>query len=144
MTDQEQEPQARKRVLAGCLGANQERNPMRISTVSVIIAALSLGMPAWVQAQGAQPKAPPQAQSDQSTVIRSIQVVDIKDLKPEVRLKVEAVVAKASEDDLRKLRDSIDATPEAVSALKAKGLSSSQVVAINLENGVLTLFAKTA
>ena len=117
---------------------------MRISTVSVIIAALSLGTPAWVQAQGAQPKAPPQGQSDQSTVIRSIQVVDIKDLKPEVRLKVEAVVAKASADDLRKLRDSIDATPEAVSALKAKGLSSSQVVAINLENGVLTLFAKTA
>ena len=117
---------------------------MRITTASVIIAALSLGTPAWVHAQGAQPKAPPQAQSDQSTVIRSIQVVDIKDLKPEVRLKVEAVVAKASEDDLRKLRDSIDATPEAVSALKAKGLSSSQVVAINLENGVLTLFAKTA
>ena len=120
---------------------------MRISTVSVIIAALFLGTPAWVQAQGAQPaqpKAPPPAQSDQSTVIRSIQVVDIKDLKPEVRSKVEAVVAKASEDDLRKLRGSIDATPQAVSALKAKGLSSSQVVAINFENGVLTLFAKTA
>jgi Spy/CpxP family protein refolding chaperone len=117
---------------------------MRISTASVIVAALSLGTPAWVQAQGAQPKAPPQAQSDQSTVIRSIQVVDIKDLKPEVRSKVEDVVAKTSEDDLRQLRQSIDATPEAVSALKAKGLSSSQVVAINLENGVLTLFAKTA
>jgi hypothetical protein len=69
-----------------------------------------------VQAQGAQPKAPPQAQSDQSTVIRSIEVVNIKDLTPEVRSKVEDVVAKASEDDLRKLRDSIDASPEAVSA----------------------------
>jgi hypothetical protein len=131
------------RVLAG--GANQERNAMRISTASVIIAALSLGTPAWVQAQGAQPKAPPQAQSDQSTVIRSIEVVNIKDLTPEVRSKVEDVVAKASEDDLRQLRDSIDASPEAVSALKAKGLSSSQVVAVTLTtNGVLTLFAKTA
>src|SRR4029077_16077705 len=116
------------RVLAG--GANQERNAMRISTASVIIAALSLGTPAWVQAQGAQPKAPPQAQSDQSTVIRSIEVVNIKDLTPEARSKVEDVVAKASEDDLRQLRDSIDASPEAVSALKAKGLSSSQVVAV--------------
>jgi Spy/CpxP family protein refolding chaperone len=117
---------------------------MRISTASVIVAALSLGTPACVQAQGAQPKAPPQAQSDQSTVVRSIQVVNIMDLKPEVRSKIDDVVAKASEDDLRKLRDSIDASPEAVSALKAKGLSSSQVVAVNLTNGVLTLFAKTA
>jgi hypothetical protein len=90
------------------------------------------------------PKAPPQAQSDQSTVIRSIQVVNIKDLKHEVRSKVEDVVAKASEDDLRKLRDSIDASPEAISALNANGLSSLQVVAVNLTNGVLTLFAKTA
>src|ERR1700746_2096208 len=117
---------------------------MRVSTASVIIAALSLGAPAFAQAQGAQPKAQAQTPSDQSNVIRSIQVVNIKDLKPEVRSKIEDVVAKASEDDLRKLRDSIDATPEAVSALKAKGLNSSQVVAINLTDGVLTLFAKTA
>ena len=33
---------------------------------------------------------------------------------------------------------------EAASALKAKGLSSAQVVAINIADGVLTLFAKTA
>ncbi|MGQ0683403.1 hypothetical protein [Bradyrhizobium sp.] len=117
---------------------------MRISTASVIVAALSLGTPTWVQAQGAQPKAPPQAQSDQSTVIRSIQVVNIKDLEPEVRSKVEDAVATISESDLQKLRDSIDTTPEAVSALKAKGLSSSQVVAITVANGVLTIFARTA
>jgi Spy/CpxP family protein refolding chaperone len=117
---------------------------MRISTASVIIAALSLGMPALVQAQGTQPNAAPPAPSEQQSVIRSIQVVNIKDLKPEVRSKVEDLAAKASEDDLRSLRDSIDATPEAVSALKSKGLSSSQVVAINITNGILTLFAKTA
>jgi hypothetical protein len=117
---------------------------MRISTASVIVAVLSLGTPALAQAQGTQPKAPPQAQSDQSHVIRSIQVVNIKDLKPELKSKVEDVAAKSSEDDLRKLRESIDATPEAVSALKDKGLNSSQVVAINITNGVLTLFAKTA
>src|SRR6266850_2261261 len=76
---------------------------MRISTASVIIAALSLGTPAFVQAQGApsQSEAPtPPSQS--STVIESIQVVDVKDL------------------------------------------SSSQVVAINLTEGVLTLITKTA
>ncbi len=119
---------------------------MRVSTASVIIAiaVLSLGAPAFAQAQGAQPKAQAQTPSDQSTVIRSIQVVNIKDLKPEVRSKVENVAAQTSEDDLRSLRSSIDATPEAASALKAKGLSSAQVVAINITDGVLTLFARTA
>jgi 3-methyladenine DNA glycosylase AlkD len=61
-----------------------------------------------------------------------------------VRSKVENVAAQTSEDDLRSLRSSIDATPEAASALKAKGLTSSQVVAINIADGVLTLFARTA
>ncbi|HVX78565.1 MAG TPA: hypothetical protein VHB49_20740 [Bradyrhizobium sp.] len=121
---------------------------MRISTASVIITALTFAPLALVQAQGAQPKAQSQeetqAPSNQSTVIRAIQVVNIKDLKPEVRSKVEDVASKTSEDDLRSLRSSIDATPEAVSALKAKGLSSAQVVAINIADGVLTLFAKTA
>ena len=123
---------------------------MRIFTASVIIAALSLGTPAFVQAQGApsQPKAQtppaqtPPAQSN--TVIRSIQVVDVKDLQPAVRSKIDEVVAHTSEEDLQSLRKSIDRTPEAASALKAKGLSSSQIVAINIADGVLTMFAKTA
>jgi len=118
---------------------------MRIFTASVIIAAVSLGTPAFAQAQGtpSQPEAQtPPAQS--STVIRSIQVVDVKDLKPAVRSKVDDVVAHTSEEDMQSLRKSIDATPEATSALKAKGLNSSQVVAINIADGVLTLFAKTA
>jgi Spy/CpxP family protein refolding chaperone len=118
---------------------------MRIVTASVIIAALSLGMTDFVQAQGASPRPSaqePPAQSD--TVIRSIQVVDIKQLQPAVRSKVDEIVAQTSEEDLQSLRKSIDATPAAVSALKAKGLSSSHVVAINIADGVLTMFAKTA
>jgi hypothetical protein len=118
---------------------------MRIFTASVIIAAVSLGTPAFVQAQGApsQPEAQtPPAQS--STIIRSIKVVDVKELQPAVRSKVDDIVAHTSEEDIQALRKSIDATPEAASALKAKGLSSSQIVAINIADGVLTLFAKTA
>jgi hypothetical protein len=114
-------------------------------TASVIIAALSLGTPAFAQAQGAPAQSEaqkPPAQS--STVIRSIQVVDVKDLQPAVRSKVDDIVAQTSEKDVQALRKSIDALPEAASALKAKGLSSSQVVAINIADGVLTLFAKTA
>jgi hypothetical protein len=118
---------------------------MRIFTASVIIAAVSLGAPTFVQAQGAPSQSEaqkPPAQS--STVIRSIQVVDVKDLKPALRSQVDEIVAKTSDEDIQSLRKSIDATPEAASALKAKGLSSSQVVAINIADGVLTLFAKTA
>ena len=118
---------------------------MRIVTTSVIIAALSLGAPAFVQAQGspkAQTQSEPQTQS--GTVIRSIQVVDVKDLQPAVRSKVDELVANTREEDIQSLRKSIDATPEAAAVLKAKGLSSSQVVAINIADGVLTMFAKTA
>jgi hypothetical protein len=98
-----------------------------------------------VQAQGAPSQSETQTPPAQSsTVIRSIQVVDVKDLKPAVRSKVDEVVAQTSEEDMQSLRKSIDATPEAASALKAKGRSSSQVVAINIADGVLTLFAKTA
>jgi hypothetical protein len=113
---------------------------MRIVTASIVIAALSLGTPAFVQAQGAPPEPPAQS----SRVIRSIQVVDVKQLQPAIRAKVDEVFAQTSEEDLQSLRKSIDATPEAASALKAKGLSSSHVVAISIADGVLTIFAKTA
>jgi hypothetical protein len=119
---------------------------MRIFTASIIVAAVvSLGTPAFVLAQGApsQPGAQtPPAQS--SPAIRSILVVDVKDLKPAMRSKVDDVVAQTSKEDMQALQQSIDATPAAVSALKAKGLNSSQVVAINIADGVLTMFAKTA
>jgi len=118
---------------------------MRIFTASVIIAAVSLGTPAFVQAQGAPSQSEaqkPPAQS--STLIRSIQVVDVKELEPAIRSKVDGVVAQTSEEDMQSLRKSIDETPEVASALKAKGVSSSQVVAINIAEGVLTLITKTA
>jgi hypothetical protein len=120
---------------------------MRIFTASAIAAALALGTPAFVQAQA--PGTPPQSQAQtppaqSNKLIQSIQIVNVKDLKPEMRAKVDDVVAHTSEEDLQSLRKSIDATPEAASALKAQGFSSSQVVAINIAGGVLTLFAKTA
>ncbi len=115
---------------------------MRIFTASVIIAAVTLGTPAFVQAQGVPSQSEAQKTPAQSSTV--IQVVDVKDLKPEVRSKVDDVVSQTSEEDMQSLRKSIDALPEAASALKAKGLSSSQVVAINIADGVLTLFTKTA
>src|ERR1700730_8410706 len=60
--------------------SRQNFNQWDSFTASVIIAALSLGTPAFVQAQGASSQPQAQTPPDQSsTVIRSIQVVDIKD-----------------------------------------------------------------
>ena len=118
---------------------------MRIFTASVIIAAVSLGTPAFVQAQGAPSQSEAQKSPAQSsTVIRTIQVVDLKELQPAVRSKVDDVVAQTSEEDMQSLRKSIDETPAVASALKAKGLSSLLVVAIGIADGVLTLITKTA
>jgi Spy/CpxP family protein refolding chaperone len=118
---------------------------MRSITASVMVAALCLATPAFVQAQAASPQPNAQEQPAQSgEVIRAIQVVDVKQLQPEVQAKVDEIVKQTSEEDLQSLRKSIDATPEAASALKAKGLNSSHVIAINIADGVLTIIAKTA
>jgi Spy/CpxP family protein refolding chaperone len=117
---------------------------MRILTASVIIAGLALGTPAFAQTPGPSSQPESEAPAKSSTVIRSIQVVDIKNLQPSLRSKVDEIVAQTSEEDIQALRKSIDATPEAASVLKAKGFNSSQVVAINIADGVLTMFTKTA
>src|ERR1700682_2741703 len=107
---------------------------MRIVTASVIIAALSLGTPAFAQAQGAPSQS--EAQTPQSaTVIRSIQVVDVKDLQPAVRSKVDELVANTREEDIQSLRKSLAATPEAAAGLKGRGLCCSQVVALTSAGG---------
>jgi hypothetical protein len=117
---------------------------MRKFSAPVIIAALSLGTPAFVQAQETPSQSEAQTPPDRaSTLIQSIQVVDIKDLKPVVRSKVDDIVAHTSEESLQSLRKSIESTPEVVSALKANGFSSSQVIAFDIADGVLTMFAKT-
>ena len=122
---------------------------MRTMTTAALVAVLSLGTPALVQAQGAssqkdQAPAESQAPASFSVSIYSIQVIDVKELPPAVKSQVDDIVAKTSEEDKQSLRKSIDGTPAAISALKAEGLTSAQVVAINIADGVLMLFTKTA
>jgi hypothetical protein len=122
---------------------------MRIFTASALAAAVALGTPTFVQAQAQAQGTAPQSEAQSppaqaNKFIQRVQIVNVKDLKPEMRSKVDDAVARTSEEDMQSLRKSLDATPEAVSALKAQGLSSSQVVAINIAGGVLTMFAKTA
>jgi hypothetical protein len=61
-----------------------------------------------------------------------------------MKSQVDDLVSKTSEEDMKGLRASIDASPAAAGALKEKDLTSAQVVAINIADGVLTMFAKVA
>ncbi len=104
-----------------------------------VIALLLVGSPL------AAAPAPPQSQteSEEGVAIRSIQVVDVQELKGDVRSQVDDLVAHTKQEQMNSLRKTIEATPEALSALKAKGRNSAQVVAVNLDkDGVLTLFTK--
>ncbi|WP_458760670.1 hypothetical protein ACSVBT_07740 [Afipia sp. TerB] len=117
---------------------------MRALTTSAILLGLALGTPAFAQGTTKGAPSQPDAQAQQSAPqIKSVQVVDVQDLPQDVRSQVDELASHTSEQDLQSLRKSIDASPGVSSALKAKGLSSAQIVAANVDkNGVLTLFAK--
>ena len=118
---------------------------MRALAVPIVVASLFMGaLP--IMAQSPPGSSSPKKQTQQESVtIRSIQVVDVEELPSDVRSKVDTLLANTKPEDLQSLRASIDAMPEAVSALKAKGRSSAQVVAINVDdNNILTMFTKKA
>jgi hypothetical protein len=72
--------------------------------------------------------------------IQSINILDLEQLPQETQKKVNDVVAQGGESNLKQLRDSVDATPQATAALKDKGLTSHNVLVASLsEDGVLTL-----
>ncbi|TIX59074.1 MAG: hypothetical protein E5V28_08245, partial [Mesorhizobium sp.] len=73
-----------------------------------------------------------------------IAIVALEDLPPELKTQAEAVITQTSVEDLLTLQSSIDASPQAATALAASGLDSSQVVAANIDgNGTLTLIIQT-
>lgn len=110
------------------------------TAITLFLAGSSL---AAAQTSAAQSPSQSQTESQDDTAIRSIQVVDVDELKPDVRSKVDAIVANTKQDEIKSLHDTIDAIPQAVSALKAKGRVTAQVVAINVDkDGVLTMFTK--
>ncbi|WP_292695818.1 hypothetical protein [Mesorhizobium sp.] len=54
------------------------------------------------------------------------------------------MINQTSAEDLLRLQNSVDASPQAASALRANGLNSSQVVAANIDgDGTLTLIIQT-
>lgn len=114
---------------------------MRALAISIVVASLFVGTP--IMAQSTPGSSNPKQTQQGSVTIRSIQVVDIEDLPSDMRSRVDTFLANTKPEDLKSLRDSIDAMPQAVSALKAKGPNSAQVVAVNVDdNNTLTVFTK--
>ncbi|NGN42729.1 hypothetical protein G6N74_16800 [Mesorhizobium sp. CGMCC 1.15528] len=124
---------------------------MRKIMILAASAAMMAATAASAQQQPAQPPAAapsapaaPEGQSAAPT-IQSVTVVDINELPKETQTQVNTVVAQRSDDDLKQLRSSIDATPQIKSALEAKGLTSAQVIAASMaKDGALTLITKKA
>jgi Spy/CpxP family protein refolding chaperone len=123
---------------------------MRIITTMAAGAALTLAVSANALAQSAPaqsaPAQPPAAApSAETPAITSVTVVDVKDLPEETQKQVDDVVAQRGDEDLKKLRASIESMPELKSALEAKGATSNDVIAASMaEGGALTLITKKA
>jgi hypothetical protein len=110
---------------------------------SAMTVALSVAAGAQQQPAPASPAPAQQAPSTGAPTINVVNVVDMDQLPPDTKTQVDAFVAKQGDDGLQKLRQSIDSTPEAKSALQQKGMTSQQVVAASLDdNGTLTLITK--
>jgi hypothetical protein len=129
---------------------------MRMLTMIVALSVLALARP--VSAQIADPQLPhavPPAQDplpDQTSPdqglsgkeFTNIAIVAIEDLPAELKAQAEAVITQTSAKDLLELQSSVDASPQALSVLRANGLNSSQVVAANIDgDGTLTLVIQT-
>ncbi|KRE15630.1 hypothetical protein ASE66_12345 [Bosea sp. Root483D1] len=115
------------------------RNFVRTACLSLALLAGA----AAAQAQG--PSLPirdnPRLQNPDS--IRNATVVERGSLPPQLRVQVDSAVAQASPDDLKQLRQSIDAIPAAAKALQAKGMNSAAIIAVGFdEDGDLTLIAE--
>ncbi|MER9681703.1 hypothetical protein NKJ23_20625 [Mesorhizobium sp. M0184] len=138
---------------------------MRLSTTIATLSALALASPVYAQSVGPElAPVPPTPQTlpeqatpegttpDQTTPdqafsaqnFTAVTIVAMEDLPPDIKAQAEAVVTQTSAEDLRILQSSIDASPQAASALAANGLNSTQVVAANIDgDGTLTLIIQT-
>lgn len=124
---------------------------MRFLTTFTALSGLALTAPA--QAQSLSPQAGSNeptvsyAQSTQKPAQKPtrVEVVELKDLPQSAQNQVNSIVETMPQEDVQKLRQSIDALPEAAEALKAKGINSSHVVVATVnDEGILVLITKSA
>ena len=112
---------------------------MRILTTLLICAAASLAAPVYAQTENERP---PANESQGAPQLRptAVAIIPMNALPVEVQMQVKAKIAETNKDDMQALRDTIDATPEATSALRAQGISSAEVIAALVDDeGKLTL-----
>jgi hypothetical protein len=101
--------------------------------------------PAASPSPGAAAPAGPGGPSTAAPAIKSVNIVDIKELPEATQTQVDTIVAQTSETDLQALRSSIDAAPQIKSALEQKGLTSAHVIAASMgQDGTLTLVTRKA
>jgi hypothetical protein len=129
---------------------------MRIWTIVAALSGAIITQPMYGQTIGPQmpQMTPPQSelqpretlpdQAPSGLNFTDVAIVAVEDLPAEIKAQAEAVITQTSAEDLLRLQSSIDASPQATSALRANGLNSSQVVAANIDgDGTLTLIIQT-
>ncbi|MCV3210854.1 hypothetical protein OHD62_22175 [Mesorhizobium sp. YC-39] len=132
---------------------------MRMLMTIAALSGLALAQPIHAQsldpqlpqidppAQGILPDQTPPDQTDQGFSDQNftgVTIIALEDLPPDLKTQAEAVITQTSAEDLHVLQSSIDASPQATSALAANGLNSSQVIAANIDgDGTLTLIIQT-
>lgn len=110
--------------------------------------ALCLSFALIIGAKAAQAQSPALPMPDNPglenpAAIRAATVIERRSLSPELRVQVDSAVAQTSPDDLKQLRQSIDAIPAATRALQARGMNSAAIIAVAFhEDGDLTLIAE--
>jgi hypothetical protein len=99
--------------------------------------------PPAAQPPAAQPPAAAPGAEAATPSLKGVNIIDVAELTEATQKQVNEVVAQQGEDNLQKLRQQIDATPQIKSALEAKGLTSAQVIVASMSpEGVLTLVTK--
>ncbi|AEH87067.1 hypothetical protein [Mesorhizobium opportunistum] len=130
---------------------------MRILTIAIALSGAVITQP--IHGQTIAPQLPQTTPSPQGEVqpeqtlpdqgspdmnFTGVAVVAVEDLPAEIKAQADAVINQTSAKDLLRLQNSIDASPQASSVLRANGLNSSQVVAANIDgDGTLTLIIQT-
>ena len=127
---------------------------MRILTIVAALSGAVIAQPLYGQTIGPQAPQmtpleplPDQIQPEQGAPgenFTDVAIVAVEDLPAEIKAQAEAVITQTSAQDLLRLQNSIDASPQATLALRVNGLNSSQVVAANIDgDGTLTLIIQT-